>query len=249
MKKLLGIFLGLLLFVAGPVIADNQVILMGLGGPNWGAVAITGGTIDGTVIGETTPAAGSFTDIDASGVITGLLYSTVLTNAEGTHDGSNNVAIMTDGGESFGTSNYVGMTIYNNTDGSSCTITANTGTTITCTLSGGTDNDWDTNDTWSVAPGPYQSGTLFYISSTTTILHPSTKDYFAGYFSTAANVIKVDPQSGSMQITLNGTPTGTNGEEIDSPGAAGDFIWIHNQSVTVAVSHGRSGVWVDGESS
>ncbi|KKK84293.1 hypothetical protein LCGC14_2784820 [marine sediment metagenome] len=109
--------------------------------------------------------------ISTSGTITGLVGSTVLTNTEGTHDGSNNVAIMTDGGESFGTSAYVGMTIYNNTDGSSCTITANDGTTMTCTLAGGTGDDWDTNDTWSVAPGPLQSGTLFYISSATTILH------------------------------------------------------------------------------
>ena len=183
------------------------------------------------------------------GTITGLVNSTVLTNTEGTHDGANNAAIMTDGGESFATNNYVGMTIYNNTDSSSCTITANAGTTITCTLSGGTDDDWDTNDTWSVAPGLKQSNSLFYISSATTILHPSTADYSACYYSTGANVVKVDPQSGSMQITLNGAPTGTNGEEIDSPGAAGDEICLHNQSATVAVSHGRSGVWIDGGAS
>ncbi len=187
--------------------------------------------------------------ISIKGPLTGYVNSTVLTNTEGTHDGGNNVAIMTDGGESFATSNYVGMTIYNNTDGSSCTVTANDGTTITCTLAGGTDDDWDTNDTWSVAPGPDQSGSLFYISSATTILHPATANYVVGYYSTAANVIKVDPQSGSMQITLNGTPTGTNGEEIDSPGAAGDFIWLHNQSATVAVTHGRSGVFIDGGAS
>ncbi len=181
--------------------------------------------------------------------ITGLVNSTVLTNTEGTHDGGNNVAIMTDGGESFATNNYVGMTIYNTTDVSSCTVTANDGTTITCTLSGGTDDDWDTNDTWSVAPGLKQSNSLFYISSATTILHPSTAYYVACYYSTGANVIKVDPQSGSMQITLNGAPTGTNGEEIDSPGAAGDVICLQNQSATVAVSGGRTGVWIDGGAS
>ncbi len=45
-------------------------------------IAITGGTIDGTVIGGTTPAAGSFTDVDASGDVTGATYGTDLTNAE-----------------------------------------------------------------------------------------------------------------------------------------------------------------------
>lgn len=227
MKKILGILLGLLLFISPQAIADNQVILMSLGGPNWDTISV-----------ETT------------GTLSGHVNSSILTNTEGTHDGSNNVAIMTDSGESFSTNKYVGMTIYNTSDNnSSCTITANTGTTITCTLSGGTDADWDTGDTWSVTPGPNQSGSRWYISSATTILHPATADYFACYYSTGANVIKVDPQSGSMQITLNGTPTGTNGEEIDSPGGVGNEICLHNQSVTVAVTGGRSGVWIDGGSS
>ncbi len=228
MKKILGIIFGTLLVVGvfGSTGLSDRVIFLPMGGPNWDTV-----------------------NVETTGTISGLVNSSVLTNAEGTHDGSNNAAIMTDGGESFGTNKYVGMTIYNTTDGSSCTITSNTGTTITCTLTGGTDNDWDTSDTFSVAPGPNQSGSRWYISSATTILHPATADYFACYYSTGANVIKVDPQSGSMQITLNGTATGTNGEEIDSPGAAGDEICLHNQSATVAVTGGRSGVWIDGGSS
>ncbi len=52
MKKILGILLGFLLFVGGPAIADNQVILMGLGGPDWSNVAITGGNVGADTYGD-----------------------------------------------------------------------------------------------------------------------------------------------------------------------------------------------------
>jgi hypothetical protein len=69
----------------------------------------------------------------------------------GQHDGSNDVAVLTDSGESWTTDEWVGYTIKNITDGSQALITANTGTTITGVLYGGTDNDWDTNDTYHIA--------------------------------------------------------------------------------------------------
>lgn len=68
----------------------------------------------------------------------------------GAHDGGNDVAILTDSGESWTTDEWVGHTIYNTTDGSRALITANTGTTITGTLYGGTDDDWDTGDNYLI---------------------------------------------------------------------------------------------------
>lgn len=188
-------------------------------------------------------------DLSVSGVITGGIGSATLTTCEGSDDTSTNAAFLTDSGESWPTNEYIGMTLYNTTDSSSCTVTANTGTTMTCTLAGGTDNDWDSGDGWAVAPGPSQSGYIFYIGAATTILHPATANYAAIYFSTTAATIKVDPQSDSMQFTLDGTATGTNGEELDSAGAAGDFIAIHNVSTTSAFTLGRSGTWTDGGAS
>ncbi len=70
----------------------------------------------------------------------------------GSHDGSNNAATLSDSGASFVTDALIGLVINNTTDGSSCTITDNDTTTITCTLSGGTDDDWDTDDAYTV-PG------------------------------------------------------------------------------------------------
>lgn len=71
----------------------------------------------------------------------------------GAHDGSNNAATLTDSGESWTTDEHVGYTIYNTTDGSWGIITANTGTTITATLIGGTDNDWDIGDAYKIGYG------------------------------------------------------------------------------------------------
>jgi len=66
----------------------------------------------------------------------------------GTHTGTDDQAVLTDSTADF--PDLVNMTIYNTTDGSSGLITAITATTITATLSGGTDNDWDTNDAYTV---------------------------------------------------------------------------------------------------
>ena len=68
----------------------------------------------------------------------------------GTHDGGNNVAVLTDSGESWTTDEWVGYTVYNTTDGSQALITANTATTITGVLYGGTENDWDTSDAYLI---------------------------------------------------------------------------------------------------
>jgi predicted CXXCH cytochrome family protein len=76
------------------------------------------------------------------------------TNCEdrGSHTGNDNQAILTDqtaGKPGWAVGSLVGNSIRNNKDGSTGEITANTTNTITATLSGGTDNDWDRNDTYS----------------------------------------------------------------------------------------------------
>ena len=42
------------------------------------------------------------------------------------------------------------MQVFNSTDGSSAIITDNDATTVTATLTGGTDNDWDIGDTYEI---------------------------------------------------------------------------------------------------
>lgn len=190
--------------------------------------------------------------VNISGNVTGLTPYVIIGNCEGAHDGAGDASTLSDSGESLTVDAYIGMTVYNITDGSSCTVTDNDATTITCTLSGGTDNDWDVSDVWQVGPGPNQSGSVFYISAATTIAHPATAGYVAGYFAAAAQVIKIDPYSVSMTINFSDDGTFTDpgaGDEIDSDGTQGDFIWIHNSSATEAYSHGVNGSWADGGAS
>jgi len=71
----------------------------------------------------------------------------------GTHTGAANASTLTDSGKSWTTDQWVGYRIRNTTDGSFGTITANTGTTITATLMGGTDNDWDASDAYVIVHG------------------------------------------------------------------------------------------------
>jgi len=69
----------------------------------------------------------------------------------GTHTGALGAAVMTDSTLGATVNEFVGYTIKNITDGSQAIITANTATTVTGVLYGGTDNDWDTSDVHHIA--------------------------------------------------------------------------------------------------
>jgi hypothetical protein len=72
----------------------------------------------------------------------------------GTHTGADNAATLTDSTQDWEVNHWTGENIDNVTDGSSnSSVTSNTATTITATLSGGTDNDWDTGDEYLVGDG------------------------------------------------------------------------------------------------
>ena len=68
----------------------------------------------------------------------------------GDHTGSDDASALTDANASWTINELVGFTIYNKTDGSSGTVTANTSTTVTATLADGTDHDWDEDDEYIV---------------------------------------------------------------------------------------------------
>ena len=71
----------------------------------------------------------------------------------GTHTGSANAAILTDSTKTWTADEWIGYTIYNTTDASWGIITDNDTTTITATLVGGTDNDWDASDAYLIGKG------------------------------------------------------------------------------------------------
>ena len=77
------------------------------------------------------------------------------------HDGANNVAVLADSTQSWTTNEHVGKRLYNVTDGSYTTITANTATTATGVLTGGTDNDWDTGDEYLIRSAALYAQVVF----------------------------------------------------------------------------------------
>jgi len=86
---------------------------------------------------------------DQAQVVSGTAYE--LGGAiTGTHTGGNNESILTDSTANWQTNAHVGKTITNSTDSSSGVVYANTATTVSAVLSGGTDNDWDTSDAYSL---------------------------------------------------------------------------------------------------
>ena len=68
----------------------------------------------------------------------------------GTHDGEDNRFVLIDSTASWTNDALIGFTLTNLADGSTGSITANTATTITAVLSGGSENDWDAGDSYRV---------------------------------------------------------------------------------------------------
>jgi len=71
----------------------------------------------------------------------------------GTHDGNAGALELSDSTQAWVANQWLGETLYNVTDGSSCVIVANTGTTMSCqwgSLSGGSTNHWSSSDVYEV---------------------------------------------------------------------------------------------------
>lgn len=110
----------------------------------------------------------------------GLVFSAVNT---GTHTAAPHATIMTDAAAHFVAVNaLIGLTIFNVTDGSSGTITANTINTVTVApLAGGATNQWNTGDAYTI-PSPYAwvspalapGGVAHFIDNTTGLVMPFT---------------------------------------------------------------------------
>jgi len=93
----------------------------------------------------------------------------------GTHTGDDAAAVLTDSDADWPVNGLIGFTVYNKTDESSGTITANTATTITATLSD--DGEWDEDDEYIVQK-PNKKPVRFY---TYTIIDPANIGSFKFY--------------------------------------------------------------------
>jgi hypothetical protein len=78
-------------------------------------------------------------------------HTPALSPVTGTHTGANNAAVLTDGTKSWTVNQWAGYTVFNRSDGSSAIIASNTANTVTATLAGGSENDWDTTDAYTIS--------------------------------------------------------------------------------------------------
>jgi hypothetical protein len=106
--------------------------------------------------------------------LTGFNFSHQYGYVTGSHDGGNNESGLTDSSADFVQQGVrVGQTVSNVTDGSTGTITAVTKTTVTASLSGGTDDDWDDDDVYTIdvsdAPTAATGNVLVYAKSTVSV--------------------------------------------------------------------------------
>ena len=132
------------------------------------------------------------------------------TSLTGAHDGSANASVLTDSGESWVVNSLTGRIIRNTTDGSEAEIISNTATTITATLAGGTDNDWDVSDAYTVLAISLGSNAL---GEEQLLLNSWVTSSGTNYDSSP--IIHADAQS---NINLSGTINGdssTNDKIID----------------------------------
>jgi len=119
-------------------------------------------------------------------------------------------AFMTNTSASYTVNEFVDMIIENETDGSYALITANTATTITGTLRGGTNNNWDSGDTYTI----YDKYSI-YIDSNVTLTQPNVVMQSAEAFPYAINQYRRNNMKGGLfSVGRDGdwiTPTLLNG--------------------------------------
>ena len=172
----------------------------------------------------------------------------------GTHTGAANQAVLTDSTQNWVPSSLIGQVIKNDTDGSSTTVTANDATTVTGVLSGGTDDDWDTGDAYTMTTLASLTISRNYTGE---IGLPKQNaggyvEYRPDYLGIAATTVTIGrgEGSGSSQIKLD-TGTAATAITVESTGSPPfgleAFLWKGvNITNTLEVHEGTVGVAVFG---
>jgi len=142
----------------------------------------------------------------------------------GTHTGSNNAAVLTDSAAAFPTPNGLkGYHIFNETDNSSCAVFSNTATTVTCfnegPLDNGTDDDFDTSDSYHIAYAGLEDG-IEPVHSSATFPHGDTETFFKR--------ITLDDKSYTMSLDMN-RRSGAGNVEIENS----SLVFIEEPAGTV----------------
>lgn len=170
---------------------------------------------------------------------TSLGTTTAASGVNGTHTGSNDAAVLTDSGKSWTTDQWAGRKIKNVTDGSEGTIKSNTATTITVSLYGGKDNDWDSGDAYIIS---YDEIWL----SDASVVQNGDRIRIAldagGYFQT---FVRGTPDTGTGSVLVEGDISGlvSSGRAVDRinrwvTSENGETFYVEGTDYTISATDG-----------
>lgn len=131
----------------------------------------------------------------------------------------------------------IGKTVSNVTDGSSGVITAVLGTTFTVTLAGGTDNDWDAGDAWTILAGEF--------GVVTSITGMTTTGNITGRNSAASATVCTD--SAARTMSALGAGLGMMALNI-TDGSGGQITDVTGSTFTATLTGGAANTWAIGDS-
>lgn len=185
---------------------------------------------------------GTFTTSAALSGQQTLTITTIPSNSifwyfDGTHTGGTSATVLTDsnanGGSGWTVDGLIGLIVNNITDGSSDGIDDNTGTTATVSaLTGGSGNDFELNDAYSITADVVTSDVLYYQPSGQVSSGQFSFDYYVYdaslglYSDTVTATVTVSGAadgSGTISVDAEGVPTFTYSSG-SSAAAIGDVI-------------------------
>lgn len=176
----------------------------------------------------------------------------------GTHVGANNSAVLQDSTKYWEANRFLYARVINVTDGSSGFITANTADSITATLSGGTDNDWDTGDEYIIYSARFSNPTQSVVANQPSIVSiggydafrftKSSSQFFNLTYPTAVNrssfySTAIDFFNGAS-VANNQTVLDLGGYVIRRRNGAGNLEYEYNATPQSGVGDMTDGVWL-----
>ncbi len=136
----------------------------------------------------------------------------MLTNgsyASGRHTETGGNSFLKDPARSWTTNQWVGHRVYNRTDNSSGIITANTANTVTATLTGGVENDWDDGDKYEIMTDSFirlywsSANILTLAFNDTGGVHSSTWDATGIITAGTTYVMEINYTGSGMSLKVN----------------------------------------------
>ncbi len=168
---------------------------------------------------------GTFTTLDAlPGSVTydgtTIGSTSILHYAEGTHAGADNASALTTA-LTLTLNEYSNLRLLNGTDVSQTIITGNTAganSVLSGTLSGGTDNDWDTSDTYQVEADIDNSDIIYYETTGAVLsesididwyIYDDSTDRYSEVYTQSITATGAPDGAGTISLSVTGEPTFT----------------------------------------